>query len=99
MGPAGHRGLTPVGLKGTQGVRGDGTLPAAGRAAERQPPLTQRGAETLRDHQLRFPSALVYGDLDYAGLRVITCGGAFDTHTRSYESNIVIYASLIRPYR
>lgn len=27
-------------------------------------------------------------------LRVITCGGAFDRGTRSYESNVIVYASL-----
>lgn len=44
-----------------------------------------------------FPTESVYGPIDYAGLRLITCGGAFDTTTRSYLSNIVVYATLAPP--
>ncbi|MCC5947996.1 MAG: class F sortase [Nitriliruptoraceae bacterium] len=41
-----------------------------------------------------FPTEEVYGDLDHAGLRLITCGGAFDRQARSYEDNIVVFAVL-----
>ncbi len=41
-----------------------------------------------------FPTASVYGDIDYAGLRLITCGGAFDDDAASYDDNIVVYAAL-----
>jgi hypothetical protein len=41
-----------------------------------------------------FPTQQVYGPVDYAGLRVITCGGQFDSQTHHYLSNIVIYAAL-----
>ena len=44
-----------------------------------------------------FPSELVYGDLDHAGLRLITCGGSFDRSARSYEDNIVVFATLVAP--
>jgi sortase (surface protein transpeptidase) len=44
-----------------------------------------------KDH---FPTATVYGNIDHAGLRLITCGGTFDPNKGSYESNIVVYASL-----
>ena len=44
-----------------------------------------------------FPTDLVYGDIDHAGLRLITCGGAFDETTRHYLDNIVVFASLIDP--
>ncbi len=43
----------------------------------------------------QFPSQTVYGDIGYAGLRLITCGGTFDRSTHSYLSNIVVFASLI----
>jgi sortase (surface protein transpeptidase) len=43
-----------------------------------------------------FPSDAVYGDLDHAGLRLITCGGSFDPGERSYDDNIVVFADLIR---
>ncbi len=44
----------------------------------------------------QFPTAAVYGPIDYAGLRVITCGGVFDQATKNYESNTVVFASLVR---
>ena len=46
-----------------------------------------------------FPSQLVYGDLDHPGLRLITCGGAFDHAARSYTDNIVVFADLVTPAR
>jgi sortase (surface protein transpeptidase) len=42
----------------------------------------------------RFPTALVYGSLDVAGLRLITCGG-FDPVARSYEANVIVFATLV----
>jgi Sortase domain len=42
-----------------------------------------------------FPTDAVYGDIDRAGLRVITCGGTFDRRVRSYEANIVAFADLV----
>jgi len=42
----------------------------------------------------RFPTDEVYGDIDHAGLRLITCGGIFDEGTGHYEDNIVVYARL-----
>lgn len=46
-----------------------------------------------------FPTQQVYGNLGYAGLRLITCGGTFDPSIHSYESNIVVYAALISAQR
>jgi hypothetical protein len=42
-----------------------------------------------------FPTKLVYGNTTYAGLRLITCGGAFDAALHSYEDNIVAFAELV----
>jgi hypothetical protein len=42
-----------------------------------------------------FPTGAVYGDLDHAGLRVITCGGDFDHAAHSYEDNTVVFADLV----
>ena len=64
---------------------------------------------TLADHQVavfkvtgvrlyskdRFPTSAVYGDTNYAALRLITCGGDFDTRDRHYLSNVVAFASLV----
>ena len=41
-----------------------------------------------------FPTASVYGNIDHAGLRLITCGGSFDRSARSYEDNIIVFAEL-----
>lgn len=45
-----------------------------------------------------FPTHLVYGDIDHAGLRLLTCGGAFDDSTGHYLDNIVVFASLRYAY-
>jgi sortase (surface protein transpeptidase) len=42
-----------------------------------------------------FPTERVYGDIDHAGLRLITCGGEFDRASRSYRENVVVYAGLV----
>ena len=41
-----------------------------------------------------FPTERVYGDLDHAGLRLITCGGAFNQTSGHYEDNVVVFARL-----
>lgn len=43
-----------------------------------------------------FPSHLVYGALDYPGLRLITCGGPYDAGDGGYQENVVVFASLTR---
>ena len=42
----------------------------------------------------QFPSQQVYGSHGNGELQLVTCGGTFDTRTRSYLSNIVVYTSL-----
>ena len=42
-----------------------------------------------------FPTDAVYGDLDHAGLRLITCGGSFDEDTGDYADNVVVFAELV----
>jgi hypothetical protein len=37
----------------------------------------------------------VYGNIDHAGLRLITCGGTFNRITRHYSHNTVVYAKLV----
>lgn len=41
-----------------------------------------------------FPTQEVYGDIDHAGLRLITCGGVFNRRTGSHDDNIVVFAEL-----
>ena len=47
--------------------------------------------------QDQFPTDAVYGPINYAGLRLITCGGVYDKKAKAYESNVVVFATLIRP--
>jgi hypothetical protein len=42
-----------------------------------------------------FPTALVYGKARYPELRLITCGGPFDTASGHYLDNIIVYAHLV----
>jgi len=43
----------------------------------------------------RFPTEKVYGNIDHAGLRLITCGG-HDLVSGRYEDNVIAFARLIR---
>jgi sortase (surface protein transpeptidase) len=46
-----------------------------------------------------FPTSSVYGSIPYPGLRLITCGGAFDAATRHYLDNIIVYAHLSQSWK
>jgi hypothetical protein len=41
-----------------------------------------------------FPVIAVYGNVNYPALRLVTCGGPFDSATGQYLDNIVVYAQL-----
>jgi sortase (surface protein transpeptidase) len=49
--------------------------------------------EYPKDH---FPTETVFGPTPDAELRLITCGGTFDSVTGHYLSNIIVYASQTR---
>jgi sortase (surface protein transpeptidase) len=44
--------------------------------------------------KVAFPTAAVYGNPGYPALRLITCGGPFNTATGEYRDNIIVYAHL-----
>lgn len=44
----------------------------------------------------RFPTSLVYGNIAYPGLRLITCEG-FDPKSNSYRDNLVVFARIDIP--
>ena len=46
-----------------------------------------------------FPASEVYGNVSFPSLRLVTCGGPFDTSTRQYLDNVVVYAHLITSAR
>jgi sortase (surface protein transpeptidase) len=41
-----------------------------------------------------FPTITVYGNTPDAQLRLITCGGDFDSGARSYEDNVIAFATM-----
>jgi LPXTG-site transpeptidase (sortase) family protein len=43
----------------------------------------------------RFPTRAVYGPVDHAGLRLITCGGEYDGSSHRYADNVVAFAELV----
>lgn len=43
----------------------------------------------------KFPTTRVYGSVDYAALRLITCGGDFDSASGSYVDNTIVYAHMV----
>lgn len=42
-----------------------------------------------------FPTLAVYGNTAGPELRLITCGGPFNSEARSYEDNVVVFAALV----
>ncbi|MDB4939881.1 MAG: peptidase sortase [Candidatus Doudnabacteria bacterium] len=43
-----------------------------------------------------FPSDKVYGNVNYPGLRLITCAGKYNILEKHYSQNLVVYASLVK---
>ncbi|WP_228386672.1 class F sortase [Ornithinicoccus halotolerans] len=42
-----------------------------------------------------FPTMAVYGNTDRPELRLITCGGEYDTDARAHVDNVVVFARLV----
>ena len=54
----------------------------------------------VREYQkAKFPAKTLYRATRFAGLRLITCGGAFDYATRQYLSSIVVFAFLVATHK
>jgi LPXTG-site transpeptidase (sortase) family protein len=45
--------------------------------------------------QDNFPTAKVYGNLNYAGIRLITCSGTYSRIKGHYSDNLVVYGTLV----
>jgi sortase (surface protein transpeptidase) len=54
-------------------------------------------SEVAQYPKAAFPTEAVYGDVDVAAIRLITCGGVFNRSTGHYDDNIVVYAELVTP--
>jgi hypothetical protein len=55
---------------------------------------TFRVTHTDRYPKAEFPTEAVYGPINHAGLRLITCGGDFNRRTGHYTDNIIVFAAL-----
>jgi sortase (surface protein transpeptidase) len=51
-------------------------------------------SRVARFSKSQFPSRMVYGAIDHAGLRLITCGGTYDAARNSYLDNVIVFARL-----
>jgi sortase (surface protein transpeptidase) len=51
-------------------------------------------SRVARFSKSQFPSRAVYGAIDHAGLRLITCGGTYDAAKRRYLDNVIVFAKL-----
>ena len=47
-----------------------------------------------RHLQSGFPTEQVYGNINHAGLRLITCSGTFDRGEQRYSHNLIVFAEL-----
>lgn len=61
--------------------------------------VTFQVASAEQFDQNAFPTEKVYGNIDNAGLRLITCGGTFNQDTGRYTHNTVILADMITTAR
>jgi hypothetical protein len=71
-----------------------GDLVRVDRADGRQAVFAvSRVARFEKEH---FPTRAVFGALDHAGLRLITCGGTYDGAAHRYLDNVVVFTRLVR---
>jgi hypothetical protein len=54
--------------------------------------VTFRVTKVSRVPKTRFPTDLVYTPTLQSTLRLVTCGGSFDTTRGSYRDNVIVYA-------
>jgi sortase (surface protein transpeptidase) len=50
--------------------------------------------ELERIRQGDFPTQKVYGNIPYAGIRLITCTGIYDKGVQRYSHNLIVYGTL-----
>lgn len=51
--------------------------------------------ELRRVAQSHFPTLEVYGDIDFAGLRLITCSGLYVRGEQRYSHNLIVFAKAV----
>ena len=58
---------------------------------------TFRVTHSLRVAKTAFPTQLVYGPVPGRELRLVTCGGAFDSATGHFYDNVIVFATEVGP--
>ncbi|WP_334148210.1 class F sortase [Microbacterium sp.] len=58
--------------------------------------LTFEVSGSVQSPKAEFPTAAVYSNVPAPELRLITCGGVFDTSTGHYLDNLIVFAQLRR---
>jgi len=53
------------------------------------------GRRRAEGREVDISWAAIYANTSYPSLRLITCGGPFDSSTGQYLDNIVVYAHLM----
>ncbi|WP_448627671.1 class F sortase [Geodermatophilus sp. URMC 64] len=56
---------------------------------------TFRVGRVERHAKNSFPTGEVYGDVGWSALRLITCGGRFNSRTGDYADNVIVFARLV----
>jgi hypothetical protein len=54
--------------------------------------ITFHVTSVMRVRASRFPTDLVYGPTLQPSLRLLTCGGIFDSATKQYQDNVIVFA-------
>jgi sortase (surface protein transpeptidase) len=72
-------------------TRGDGVVITRGDGTR----LTYSVMAVHRFERESFPIDALFGPTDFAALRLITCGGEFDSATGHYPDNVVVSARLV----
>jgi sortase (surface protein transpeptidase) len=57
--------------------------------------VTYRAESMSQYKQDSFPTQEVYGPIDYAGLRLITCAGQYSKQADRYSDNFIVYGRLV----
>jgi hypothetical protein len=57
--------------------------------------IQYRVRDSERYPQNKFPTDKVYGNTDTPELRIITCTGEYNSETKRYSHNLIVYADMI----
>ena len=57
--------------------------------------ITYRAEQVQLFPKAEFPTDLVYGNLTYPGIRLITCGGAYQRSEGGYQGNTVVFGRIV----